>query len=247
VIVTIHQPEHLIWLGLIDKISQADVFVILDNVQFEKNNVQNRNKVRTKEGWTWLTVPLKKHPYDTLIKDVEIASDSDWQTRNLNLIKNNYRKAPFFNDYYSQVEEIVRNGQRYLAELNIELIRFVLTSFSVKTKVVIASEAGYYGPKFKENANLEICKTLKTDVYISGAGGKNYLDTSLFDAVGTKVVFQKFQHPVYVQQFEPFLSCMSSIDLLFNCGLQSREILFGSKAINDPNHMENTQNFITQS
>ena len=94
-IATIHQPEHLIWLGLIDKISRADVFVILDTVQFRKNYYQNRNKIRinAKEGWAWITVPTKKQPLKTKIEDIEISNIA-WKEHYLALLEINYSITP---------------------------------------------------------------------------------------------------------------------------------------------------------
>lgn len=225
-IVAIHQPEYLIWLGLIDKIAQADIFVILDNVQFEKNNFQNRNKIRTKDGWAWLTIPLKKHPFLTLIQDIEIASDNNWQKKQLNLIKSNYHQAPFFQLYYSRLENIILEDHGSLAALNMELMKFVLEEFGITTSIVRSSEFNLPKDDFKINANLTICKFLNADTYLSGSGGKSYLDSSKFVTANIKVKFQEFQHPIYSQQFEPFIPCMSSIDLLFNYGSKAKEILF---------------------
>jgi hypothetical protein len=224
-IITIHQPEHLIWLGLVDKISKADTFVILDNVQFTKNNVQNRNKIRTSKDWTWLTVPVKKHSLSTLIKDIEIANESDWRGRHLELIRSNYAKSDHFSGYYPELEKIILSDYQFLSKLNIGLINFFLKSFEIQPQIVLASDMDLPENNVKGGIVLEICKLLKADTYISGAGGKHYLDVSLFEKDNIKVIFQEFEHPVYKQQYEPFIPFMSSIDLLFNYGPDSKKIL----------------------
>lgn len=224
-IITIHQPEHLIWLGLVDKISRADTFVILDNVQFRKNYFQNRNKIRTEKGWTWLTIPVKKHPLDTKISEIEISYNQDWIEHYLGLIKNNYREAKYFSWFYPGLEKIILKKYRYLLNLNLKLIKYILKQFEVKTKIIRNSELKLPEIKGGSKTVLEICRTLSADIYLSGISGKDYLDLPAFESSGIKVIFQEFCHPAYKQLRDPFIPCMSSIDLLFNYGPKSKDIL----------------------
>jgi hypothetical protein len=226
-IVTIHQPEHLIWLGLVDKISKADIFVILDTVQYRKNYFQNRNKIRTQKGWTWLTVPVKKHPLKTKIIDVEISYNQDWLKRYLNLIQVNYQEAKYFNKFYPILEKTILKKYQHLSDLNSELIGFILSQFEIKPKIFKASELNLPEIKGGSKIVLEICKALSADTYLSGISGKDYLKLSDFKAAGIKVIFHQFYHPIYKQLYEPFIPCMSSIDLLFNYGSKAKNILWG--------------------
>jgi len=208
-IITIHQPEHLIWLGLIDKISQADIFVVLDTVQFRKNYFQNRNKIRTQNGWTWLTVPIKKHPLKTKIKDIEISYKQNWTERYLGLIKDNYKKSRYFDRYFPGLEKIILKKYQYLSDLNLELIKFILKHFNVKTKIIKAFDLKLPETKSGSDKILEICKKLSADIYLSGISGKDYLNLSDFKTAGIKVRFQEFDYSD---------DTLSSIDLLFNSG-----------------------------
>lgn len=226
-IITIHQPEHLPWLGLIDKISRVDIFVILDTVQYKKNDFQNRNKIRTQKGFSWLTVPIKKHPLKTGIKDIEISQAFDWRTRYLNLIKENYKNAKHFSEYYTKIKFILDKDYKLLSDLNCELIKFILGCFDIKIKTIKSSEMDL--PKFDNGTEVVfgICKALSATEYVTGSGGKNYLDLLIFEENSIKISFQEFQHSIYKQQYEPFIPYMSSIDLLFNYGPESKDILFG--------------------
>ena len=208
-IITIHQPEHLIWPGLIDKISQADIFVVLDTVQFRKNYFQNRNKIKTQDGWAWLTVPIKKHPLKMKISDIEISYNQDWTERYLTLIKTNYNKSKYFAKYFPELEQIILKKHKYLSDLNLELIKFILKHFNVKTKIIKASELKLPETKSGSETVLEICKALSAEVYLSGISGKDYLDLPVFQSSKIKVIFQEFDYPD---------KNMSSIDLLFNNG-----------------------------
>ena len=116
-IITIHQPEHLIWLGLVKKISDADVVVFSDNNQYVRQNFHNRNKIKNKDGWMWLTVPVAKHSVDTEIRDIEISYDQDWVSKYLNAIKFNYGKSEYFDLYFPDLEKIILKKHKYLFDL----------------------------------------------------------------------------------------------------------------------------------
>lgn len=228
----IHQPEHLPWLGFIHKVMSVDEFVLLDNVQFRKKYFQNRNKIRTNRGEQWLTVPLKKKHSDQKINEIEISYDQDWQSKNLNLIKINYIKAKYFGEYFEDLKMIYKTEFGLLRDLNIELIKFILQKFEIRTKLYVSSELLDDLGQGGTNVNLNICKKLNADVYLSGAFGKDYLDISKFEKEDIQVEFQDFEHPIYKQLYDPFISNMSSIDVLFNYGKNSLNIIKGCKEQN---------------
>jgi hypothetical protein len=231
--ITIHQPEHLIWLGLVDKIKKTDTFVVLDNVQFRKNYFQNRNKIRTVNGWGWLTVPVKKHSLHTPIKDIEISYDLEWTERYFGVLKMAYGKTKFYDEYFPIIREIIEKKHVRLSDLNLELINFILSAFGVDDKKIIKAstlelpdvDAGNNGEKIV----LEICKQLKTDVYISGPLGKEYTNLKEFKDNHISLVVHEFHHPIYRQYFEPFIPGMSAIDILFNYGPEAKNILWNIK------------------
>lgn len=225
--VTIHQPEHMPWLGFFHKIAMADVYVVLDNVQFRKDYFQNRNQIRTRYGKSWITVPVRNKDKLMLIKDVEISYEHAWVKRYLNLVAENYAQSPFCDRYIHELTQIIKNEYKYLSELNIDIIMFLLKDLDLQTRVVRASEQGLPYGKGGTAVNLNICKALGASVYISGISGKDYLDEMSFRNNGIEVVYQNFHHPIYKQLYEPFLPCMSVIDLLFNHGPNSLDIING--------------------
>ena len=229
-IVTIHQPEHLPWLGFFDKMRQADVFVMLDSTQFVKDDFQNRNRIKTSKGSTWLTVPVfKKGRSNQLLVDTDICNDRNWRNKCWNPIYQNYREAPYFAEHKLFFEELYAKKWSKLVELNIEIIQYLALQLGVKTKLVRASELGVY-EKGSTKVNLTICRLLEADVYLSGKYGKEYLDETQFEEHNIKVKYQDFQHPIYPQLWGEFLSHMSTIDLLFNCGDSSLEIIAQSNS-----------------
>ncbi|MBM3249761.1 MAG: WbqC family protein [Candidatus Omnitrophica bacterium] len=223
-IVTIHQPEHLPWLGFFHKASQADCIVILDNVQFRKNYFQNRNKIRTQDGWQWITVPVIRS-LDTLIRDVAISDEPRWKEKWWNAVYLSYKRGKFFDRYENELREALDTSAVNLCALNVSLLRFAFKVLGINARMVFASELGAEGKSGE--LILDICKKIKADSYFSGISGREYLDLDAFKNAGINVSFQEFHHPIYSQLHAPFLPCMSVADLIFNHGPQSMKIING--------------------
>ena len=222
-IVSIHQPQYLPWLGYFDKIQRSDIFVFLDDVQFKKNEWQNRNKIKTSEGWQWLSIPVI-HRFTQRISEVEINNTVQWGRKHLNALVTNYSKAPFFDDHIEFFEQTYAREWTHLADINIHVTKYLAKALGLTDrKFVLSSEL-----ESREGSTerlVDICRHLGADVYLSGRDGASYLQMELFEKAGIQVVFQDYQHPRYTQlfgEFEPFLSI---VDLLFNCGPDSLSIL----------------------
>lgn len=227
-ILTGHQPNYLPYLGFFHKLAYSDVFAIVDNVQFVKRGTfgwMNRNRIRTKDGWMWLTVPvLTKGKYHQLIIETKINNDLPWARKHFNAIYHNYHTAPYFKKYSGFFEDIYKRRWDNLVDLNIEIILYIIKELGVKIKKIVkCSDIGVKG-KASEYV-IDICKRLNADTYLSGLHGKDYLDEKLFLEENIKLSYQEFVHPVYKQQFEGFVPGLSVIDLLFNCGPESLGIL----------------------
>ena len=225
--IAIHQPEHLPWLGFFHKIRMADVYVVLDNVQYTRRYFHNRNKIRTKQGWLWLTVPVEKENRDDLIiKETKIfQEDLKWKNKNLESIYHNYRKAEYFKNYWDDLYHIYNKEYTYLLELNLSLLKLIFEKLRIKKEIQLASDLNVSGNK--GDLIFNICKSLGATTYISGISGRDYLDFNKFQKEGIDVVIQEFYHPIYKQLYEPFIPCLSIIDLLFNHGDKSLDIING--------------------
>lgn len=224
-VLTIHQPEHLVYLGIIKKIAEADTFVIFDSVQFKKNYFGNRNKIRTKDGWVWLNVPVQHQSLATTFKETRIAANTQWKEKYLKAIRIHYAKAPYFDTYYPRLETIILNATESLCELNIALLMFALDAFGIKTNVIRSSELELSNTVHGSDLCLEICKTMKADTYLAGTSGKDYLKLNTFREAGIDVIFQDFKHPEYKQMYKGFEPYMSFIDLLFMQGQNAKNTL----------------------
>ena len=225
-IISVHQPQYLPWLGYFDKIDKADVFVLLDNVQFKKNEWQNRNKIKTANGWQWLTVPVL-YKFPQLISEVEINNNDRWQHRQKQALLSNYKKSPFWNALEEFFENIFSSQWKTISQLNIHVVRKLAALLGIDTPVYVASELGQF-PDDPDERLISITKHFGADTYLAGSGGKDYMNLEKYDNNGIRVVFQEYTHPVYHQLFGGFEPFMSVIDLIFNHGNMSLNILRSS-------------------
>lgn len=216
-IVSIHQPAYLPWLGYFDKINQADLFIYLDTVQFQKGSFQNRNKVLTRNGPVWLTVPVETSGclYTTALKDLTIDNRQTWQTKHLLTLRLNYSGAQMFTEVFPAVEPFYQKPWARLSDLCWEMLLKFNEMLGVTTPIVKASEiAGIEGKK--SDLILNLCRAVKATTYLSGSRGKDYLDLEKFSAANIKVLFQNYVPAPYRQQGDGFVAALGVVDLLFN-------------------------------
>jgi hypothetical protein len=222
-IVAIHQPQYLPWLGYFDKMLKADIFCFLDTVQYKKNEWQNRNRIKTAAGWQWLTVPVTYH-YPQKIGEVGIDNTTNWRHRHLQALITNYRRSPYFNRYIPVFEEVYSSRWENMAELNLALIQRLREILGIAHKPAVrASEIA--ASEDPTDRLIDICQALGADTYVAGAGANGYMQLDQFTRRGVRVVIQHYEHPVYRQLFTGFLSHLSVVDLIFNCGPESAEVI----------------------
>jgi len=231
-IVAAHQPHYLPWLGYLDKIARADVFVVMDDLQFEAQNFQNRQRVKLAGGPTWLTVPLHRGSQSDRICDKRIVECSnprhDWRHRHWNTIVYNYSRAPFFADFADELRDLYQRRWQTLVELDRSMLELALAWLGIRTPILSSSQLGLTGTK--TDRLIDMCTKLHADVYVTGSGGSTgYLDVARLADAGVTVEWQRFEHPVYPQRHPRagFCSHLGFLDLVFNCGPASREVLFG--------------------
>ncbi len=225
-IAVIHQPQYLPYLGFFHKLQQGDIFVVMDSVQFQRRGVQHRNKIKTSQGAQWLTVPVVHRSRDEeRINEMVINSELPWSHKHWYTLVANYSRTPYFDKYGSQLEQILCKNWSNLCELNMTLIAWVMDILGIKKPVVYMSALPVTGKK--SELLIDICKAVGADTYLSGAGGKRYMDLTAFEAANINVLWQEFNYPYYVQAFPElgFIPDLSIVDTLFCCGLETRKFL----------------------
>lgn len=228
-IVSINQPAYLPWLGYFHRIAVSDVHIVLDHVQFEKNSFTNRNKIRTREAWCWLTVPVSTAgKFGHLpIREVGIANEKEWAQKHWRTLRLNYAGAPFFDQHALFFEKIYGRRWEKLAELTTEITHYLLEAFGISTKLCFSSQMKVLGKK--DELVLNLCREFGAKVYLSGPLGRNYLREDLFKGQGIAVRYDDYQHPTYQQVHGGFEPYMAAIDLLFNAGPASLEMILNAE------------------
>ncbi len=214
-ILSAHQPAYLPWLGYFHKIAISDIFVVLDDVQFEKNSFINRNKIKTANGTSWLTVPILMTDHiNKTTKEMEIDNKSNWKEKHWKSIYLNYKKAPYFHLYSDFFQDIYKKEWNYLIDLTEYMTKFFLKELGIKTNIYRQSEIKT--KQRKQELIIELCSKLNSDTFIFGELGNNYVDEYYFKEKSIRVYFQSYKHPTYNQLWGEFISNLSIIDLLFN-------------------------------
>jgi hypothetical protein len=231
-IVTIHQPHFLPWLGYLDRMRQADLFILLDHVQYEAQNYQNRVRIKTGLESRWIIVPVFRKSQDERILDKVIDNQRDGRLRFgrkiFATLRHVYQGAPYFQKYAPALQELFDRRWEKLIDLNIALLAFLRQTLDIQTPCVRSSELGVTGKK--SDLVLQLCQKVGATTFLGGLGGsRGYLDEPSFQRAGIEVTWQNFTHPRYSQHPRPenFIEGLSALDLLFNCGPESADILKG--------------------
>jgi len=220
--IAIHQANYFPYPGFFHKINQADIFVIQDDVKFSK--ITNRNKIISSSGSTWINVPIEKGHQSLPIMDVKINNETSWRKITYKKICAGYNKAKFFHLYKDYFENLYKKEWEDIFELNFETIKHVLDWLDIKVKIIVESELDISGQSTERLVN--VCKKLGADTYISGIGGKKYLDEKLFEKNKIILKYQNYNPIKYTQHMsKSFIPNLSIIDLLANAGSESGKLL----------------------
>jgi len=229
-VIGILQPGYLPWLGFFEQMYRSDVFVIYDDVQYDKEGWRNRNRIKTANGAQWLTVPVhvrfEDHP---LIYEVKIDNKANWRKKHLSSIKQNYSRSPFYKEYIGTFEDAYCREWEYLVDIDMHFILELANCLGMGgKKIVRSSSLGITGDRMQRL--IDICRMFNADTFYEGAAGRNYIDAADLVRHGIKVEYQDYKHPVYKQLYGEFISHLSVIDLLFNHGDDSLLILTNKKS-----------------
>ena len=230
-ILSIHQPGYFPWLGLLDKISKSDAFMVLDEVQLSDSLYQHRNLFAMPDGSPkFLTIPIVKKGYrDKPFRDIQIAS-SDWRKRHLNFIWNSYRKHPFADEVMPRLESYFFADYSSLCDAVVASMRLSFEFFGINSKVIFQSNMDYDRSVRRGDLILALVRAAEASCYLSGAGAKAYLDEAAFSG-DLSLRYNVFQHPVYPQKGgSPFHEGLSCLDALFNIGIENARNLVGGGA-----------------
>lgn len=221
--VAIHQPHYLPWLPYFDKADQVDVFVFLDTAQYQKNGLQNRNRIKSANDDPWLTVPTHGR-LEHSIRETAVRNNG-WNRKHARTVRHHYGRAPAVDLFTQELEPILISGWRVLSDLNVALTRRMFAMLGIRCETVLASELDVSGRS--QDRILSICRALSADVYLSGEGAAAYQDPSAFAEAGIELRYQRYKAASYPQLHTArgFVPGLSALDLLLNAGPEAGRIL----------------------
>ncbi|HEY5925770.1 MAG TPA: WbqC family protein [Kofleriaceae bacterium] len=233
-IVAAHQPAYLPWLGYLAKLAAADLFVVMDDLQYEAQNFQNRNRVKLAHGAAWLTVPLLRGSLHDRILDKQIDNAGNprqhWQRRTWRTLELSYGRAPYFRVYADELRDVYMRTWTSLVELDLHMLELARRWLAITTPIIRSSSLDLGGAKTERI--IELCRAVGARTYLSGTGGStSYLDIDMLARAGITTRWQRFGHPVYPQRFAAlgFVPKLAFLDLVLNCGPASRDVLFACR------------------
>jgi hypothetical protein len=223
--VTIHQPEFAPWIGFFDKAARAETMILLDDVQYRKNYFHNRNKVRTSDGWSWITVPVRRTGLETLLCDARVAVEDHgrWRHKIQSTITQAYGRSQFFASIMPSLDSILEAASDRLVTMNAAIIDLAFQHLGISTKLIWSSDLSVEGTGSDRILNL--CRAVGAKSYLSGVSGRDYLDLDSFRREHIDVEFQEFHHPVYDQAYPGFEPQMSVLDALLQMGPEAASLL----------------------
>ena len=209
--------------GYFDIISAVDEFILYDDMQYTPRDWRNRNQIKTPKGAEWLTVPVG-HDRNRRIRDVIIVNEH-WKKKHWLSFESNYRRAPYYEEIASLLRPVyLEQNHSYLSALNRTLIELVCDYLGISTK--ISNSWDYHLIDGKTEKLVDLCAQAGATEYISGPSAKNYIDEQMFNDSGIRLTwFDYSSYPEYMQLWGDFLHSVSVLDLLFNCGTGSRNLM----------------------
>ena len=217
------QSGYIPWRGYFDFVEEVDIFVFLDDVQYTKRDWRSRNRIRTRDGSTWLSVPVVGGR-DQLIDDVRIDYSQRWVGKHLDTIRHNYGKTGFFEPLFSELAGMLQERFEYLSQMNRTIIGHICDMTGISTPRMVSSDLAIQG--VREEKLLEIVRTLGGDVYLSGPAAASYLDAGNWEKAGIELRFKDYSgYPEYEQISRPFEPNVSIIDTIFMQGPDLQTIM----------------------
>jgi WbqC-like protein family len=216
--IAIVQSNYIPWKGYFDLIHSVDEFILFDDVQYTRRDWRNRNVIKTKDGPTWLTIPVRiSGRYLSPIKDIEVDGQK-WREQHWRTIAASYARAPHFGFLKAAFEEVYRgSSEASLSLINRSFIETICAALSIRTKLSWSMDHQIVEGKTARLVSL--CQQAGASTYVSGPSARDYIDLGLFEEAGIAVEFFDYKgYPEYPQQYPPFKHDVSILDLLFNQG-----------------------------
>lgn len=221
--VGIIQSNYIPWRGYFDFIASVDLFIFHDDLQYTKNDWRNRNRIKTPSGLKWISVPVNYRQTTQLISETKIDYSTKWWKAHINQIRENYQSAPCYAEAFSLINETLCTELPTISELNICLIKNICRYLGIDTPMLMSSEFQPEGSKTERL--ISILSKIGADTYVSGPSAEGYLDKQLLHQSNIRLEYKTYDYAEYPQQHGPFENGVTILDLIANCGQNSRPLI----------------------
>lgn len=228
--VVISQSMYFPWVGLLEQVRLADIFIHYDDVQYARG-FYNRVQIKTANGIKWLTVPLRDHHRGQHIDEVLIDERTDWRSQHRDILRQAYLKAPYRDEMLELVDEVFSSQAKTLADVSRESILALSRYFKLTESAEFLHSSDMNIPGSSSQRLHDICLAVAADIYVTGHGARNYLDHDLFERSGISVEYMKYHMLPYSQLHGDFTPYVTGLDLVANCGRDGAHVIC-SKSIN---------------
>jgi len=221
------QPSYIPWRGYFDLIHRADIFVFYDDVQYDKHGWRNRNRIKTPQGSQWLTIPVLSRgaTEGIAIKDVRVNRNTEWSRKHLSTLRQNYARAPYYDELLPWLERVYADPPSLLAELTVAMTIEMAAMLGITaTRFVRSSELGIGGGKTERLA--AIARHFGCSEYLSGPSAKSYIEPEVFAEAGITLEYIEYHYPEYPQLHPPYDPHVSILDLLFMTGRNASRFIW---------------------
>ena len=228
-----HQPNLYPYGGFFAKLASVDEFVIVDNTQYVKKQYHNRNRVKFPDGEArWLSIPVRNAGrFKQMINETEPDDSSNWRAKHAKTLRSNYSSTPYFDDFFPKIQELLNSEWRYLADYNIAVIDICMKYLGIETPTRRASELGVTG--IATELILDICRKTNSDAYLHGKHARDYVNFDLLKNAGVKNLIQDYAAAEYAQITGEFIPNLSVLDVIFNCGPKSLDMILAGQKISE--------------
>lgn len=226
--VSMHQPDYLPWLGYFNKINVSDAFIYFDTAFYSHSGFHDSNKIKTSNGWAYLTIPMAHSEDQKRLKDALLPLENTrWIHKHWKSMQLNYARAPHWREHAPFFEDLYTHVDRFktLADLNIAIIDYMCKAFGITTTLYRASTLGVDLELRSTEAILQVIKKVQATDFLAGPSGKKYLQRERFVEEGVNLLFQEYHEPEHPQLFPPYIPGLSAVDLLFNEGAKGIQYL----------------------
>jgi hypothetical protein len=222
--IVISQSMYFPWVGLMEQIRLADVFVHYDDVQYSKGSFSNRVQVKGINGVTWMTLPLRDYHLGQRIDEVMLDERTDWRSKHREILRQAYLKAPFRDEMLALVDRVFAQNTTTVAEVSLQSMLELASYFSLDKVDFVSSRTLPVSGASSERV-CDIVEHLKGNVYVTGHGARNYLNHGLFEEKGIAVEYMQYQRTPYPQLHGDFTPYVTALDLVANRGVEGRALI----------------------